>query len=85
MSEQIGAVFIFAGLAALAVALLWAVARGLAVLVRGRPARSLLAPLALAGIGLVLGAAPLVAQRAWLAIVSPGSGAWRACGSPARG
>jgi hypothetical protein len=72
MSEQIGAVFIFAGLAALAVALLWAVARGLAVLVRGRPARSLLAPLALAGIGLVLGAVPLVAQRAWLAIVGLG-------------
>jgi len=72
MSEQIGAVFIFAGLLAVAVGCLWAAARGLGVLLRRKSARRLLAPLALLGVGLVLGVAPFVAQRAYLAIVGLG-------------
>lgn len=72
MSEQIGAMFIFAGLAALAVGGLWAAGRGLGVLLRRRPVRRLLAPVALLGVGLVLGLAPFVAQRAYLAIVGLG-------------
>ena len=72
MSEQIGAVFIFAGLLALAVGVLWAAGRGLGVLLRRTPARRLLAPLVLLGVGLVLGLAPFVAQRAYLAAVGLG-------------
>ena len=72
MSEQIGAGFIFAGLAALAVGLVWAAVRGLGVLLRRRSVRRLLAPLAMAGLGLVVGLTPFVAQRAWLAVVGLG-------------
>jgi len=72
MSEQIGAVFIFAGLLAVAVGCLWAAARGLGVLLRRKSARRLLAPLALLGVGLVMGVAPFVAQRAYLAVVGLG-------------
>lgn len=72
MSEQIGAGFIFAGLAALAVGLVWAAVRGLGVLLRRRSARRLLAPLAMAGLGLAVGLTPFVAQRAWLAVVGLG-------------
>lgn len=69
MSEQIGVVFLFAGLAAVAVGGFWGLFRGLGVVARGRPWRRLLAPLALAGLGLVVGLAPLVTQRVWLAVV----------------
>lgn len=72
MSEQLGAVFIFAGLLALAAGGLWAVGRGLGVLLRRKPARRLLAPLAVLGVGLVLGLAPVVTQRAYLAFVGLG-------------
>lgn len=72
MSEQLGAIFIFAGLAALAIGLSWATFRGLGVLVRQRPMRRLLAPLAMAGIGLLVGLAPFVAQRAYFAVVGLG-------------
>lgn len=69
MSEQIGVVFLLAGLAAVGAGGLWGLVRGLGVAVRGRPWRRLLAPLALAGLGLVVAAAPLVTQRVWLAVV----------------
>lgn len=72
MSEQIGAIFIFAGLFAVAVGGLWATGRGLGVLLWRKPVRRLLAPVALLGVGLVLGVAPFVAQRAYLAIVGLG-------------
>lgn len=72
MSEQIGAVFIFAGLLALAAGGLWAAGRGLGVLFRRQSARRMLAPLALLGVGLTLGVVPFVAQRAYLAIVGLG-------------
>jgi transketolase C-terminal domain/subunit len=72
MSEQIGAVFIFAGLAALAASGLWATVRGLGVLLRSRSWRQLLAPLAMAGMGLAVGLTPFVAQRVWLAVVGLG-------------
>ena len=72
MSEQIGAVFIFAGLAALAIGLSWAGFRGLGVLVRRRQMRQLVAPLALVGVGLALGLTPFAAQRAYLAVVGLG-------------
>jgi hypothetical protein len=72
MSEQIGALFIFGGLALLAASLLWGGFRGLGVVVRRKPLGRLIAPLALAGIGLVVGATPFVAQRAYLAVVGLG-------------
>lgn len=72
MSEQIGAVFIFAGLAVLGAGMLWGIFRALGVLVRRKPVRRLLAPLALAGLGLVVGLTPFVAQRAYLALVGLG-------------
>lgn len=72
MSEQIGALFIFGGLALLAAGLLWGTFRGLGVVVRRKPLGRLLAPLALAGIGLVVGVTPFVAQRAYLAVVGLG-------------
>jgi len=72
MSEQIGAVLIFAGLLAATVGFVWLVGRGLVVLVGRREARALLVPLALLGGGLVLGATPFVYQRAYQAIVGFG-------------
>lgn len=72
MSEQIGAVFIFAGLAAFAVGLAWATIRGLGVLVRRRSVRQLVMPLALVGVGLTMGLTPFAAQRAYLAVVGLG-------------
>lgn len=72
MSEQIGALFIFGGLALLAASLLWGGFRGLGVVVRRKPLGRLIAPLALAGIGLVVGVTPFVAQRAYLAVVGLG-------------
>ena len=72
MSEQIGAVLIFAGLLAATVGFVWLVGRGLVVLLGRREARALLVPLALLGGGLVLGATPFVYQRAYQAIVGFG-------------
>ena len=72
MSEQVGALFIFAGLATVAVGIAWASFRGLGVLLRRMPARRLLLPFALLGVGLVMGLAPFVAQRAYLAVVGLG-------------
>jgi len=72
MSEQIGVVFIFAGLVAVAAGGLWVAGRGLGVLLRRKSMRRLVAPAALLGVGLVLGVAPFVAQRAYLAIVGLG-------------
>ena len=72
MSEQIGAVFIFAGLAVLAAGVLWGTFRGFGVLLRQRSVRRLVAPLAMAGLGLVVGLTPFVAQRVWLAVVGLG-------------
>jgi hypothetical protein len=72
MSEQIGAFFVFAGLAAFLAGLCWATLRGTGVVLRRRSVRRLLAPLALAGVGLVLGAAPLAAQRVYVAVVGLG-------------
>lgn len=72
MSEQIGAVLIFAGLMAATVGGLWAIGRGLAVVLGRRTVRQLLVPLALLGGGLVLGAVPFAAQRLTLAIFGLG-------------
>jgi len=72
MSEQIGALFIFAGLALLAAGALWGGLRGVGVVFRGRELRRLLAPVAVVGVGLVIGLAPFVAQRAYLAVVGLG-------------
>jgi len=72
MSEQIGAIFIFAGLAVLAAGLLWATLRCLGVVFRRRSVRRLLVPLALAGAGLIVGLTPFVAQQAYLAVVGLG-------------
>lgn len=72
MSEQIGALFIFAGLLAVAVGCVWGAGRGLGVLALRKSARRLVAPLALLGAGLVLGLAPFATQRAYLAVVGLG-------------
>jgi len=72
MSEQIGAVLIFAGLLAATVGFFWLVGRGLATLFGRREARALLVPLALLGGGLVLGATPFAYQRVYRAIVGFG-------------
>lgn len=72
MSEQIGAFFVFAGLATFMAGLLWAAVRGLGVVLRRRELRRLLAPLALVGVGLAVGAAPLAVQRVYLAVVGLG-------------
>lgn len=72
MSEQVGAVLIFAGLLAATLGLLWLGGRGLAVLLRRRRARQLLVPLTLACGGLVLGAVPFAYQHVYLRIVGLG-------------
>ncbi|MDA0255548.1 MAG: hypothetical protein O3C39_05735 [Planctomycetota bacterium] len=72
MSEQIGAVLIFAGLLAATVGFCWLLGRGLVVLFGRREARALLVPLAVLGGGLVLGATPFAYQRLHRAIVGFG-------------
>jgi hypothetical protein len=72
MSEQIGAFFVFAGLAAFGAGVLWAAFRGLGVVLRRRHVRRLLAPLTLVGIGLAVGLVPLAAQRIYLAVAGLG-------------
>jgi len=72
MSEQIGVVFVFLGLAAVAVGLGWTLVRGLAVCLRRRTIRELLVPLAVLAAGLVVGAVPFAAQQAYVAAVGLG-------------
>jgi hypothetical protein len=72
MSEQIGAVLVFAGLLASTVGLFWALGRGLAVVFGRRQARQLLVPLVLLGGGLVVGAVPFAYQHVYLRIVGLG-------------
>jgi len=72
MSEQIGGFFVFAGLAAFVAGLLWGAFRGIGVVLRRREIRRMLAPVMLVGVGLVVGAAPLAAQRVYLAVVGLG-------------
>lgn len=72
MSEQIGVVLVFLGLFLAVGGLFIAGVRAIAVLLRRMPARKLLVPLALCGVGLVVGAAPVAAQWAWLAVVGLG-------------
>jgi hypothetical protein len=73
MSEQIGAVLVFAGLLASTVGLFWVLGRGLAVVLGPRQARQLLVPLALLGGGLVVGAVPFAYQHVYLRIVGLGA------------
>jgi hypothetical protein len=72
MSEQIGVMLIFAGLAAVAVGVVWLAGRGLAVLLGRRGARHVLMPLVLLGGGLVVGALPFAYQHVYLRIVGLG-------------
>jgi hypothetical protein len=72
MSEQIGVVLVFAGLAAATGGALWLAVRGVAVLFGRRTTRQLLVPVALLGGGLVLGAVPFVAQHLVLSIFGLG-------------
>ncbi len=72
MSEQIGVVLVFAGLAAATGGALWLAVRGVAVVLGRRTIRQLLVPVALLGGGLVLGAVPFVAQHLVLSIFGLG-------------
>jgi len=72
VSEQIGVVLVFLGLFLLLGGLFVGAVRGVGVLFRRAPPRRLLGPLALCAIGLAVGAAPLVAQRVWIAVVGLG-------------
>lgn len=72
MSEQIGAVLVFAGLFLLLSGSAVLIVRGARVLFGRIDRRRLLGPLLLVGAGLVVGAVPFVAQRAWMAIVGLG-------------
>lgn len=72
MSEQVGAVLVFLGLFLLLSGSLVLVGRGLRVLFGRVERRRLLGPLLLVTAGLVIGAVPFVAQRAWMAFVGLG-------------
>lgn len=72
MSEQIGAVLVFLGLFLSVSGLLVLPGRGLRVLLGRVGRRRLLGPAALLVAGLVIGAAPFVTQRVWMAIVGLG-------------
>lgn len=72
MSETIGALLIFAGLAAALGGLLWLFVRAVAVALGLRGAKRLLGPLVLLGVGLVVGAAPFAWQRLHMAVVGLG-------------
>jgi hypothetical protein len=73
MSEQIGAVLVFAGLLASTVGLFWVLGRGLVVVLGRRQPRQLLVPLALLGGGLMVGAVPFAYQHVYLRIVGLGA------------
>jgi hypothetical protein len=83
MSEQIGVVLIFAGLALVVAGLVSGAIRGVPVLLGRAPAKQLRRSLALVAGGLVLGAAPFVWQEAYLAIVGLGPRERVVEGSPA--
>lgn len=77
MSEQIGVVLVFAGLALATLGLPWLAARAVATLwrrpvARGGRMRRLLLPASMVALGLVIGGTPLVYQRAYLALVGLG-------------
>ena len=72
MSEQIGAVLVFLGLFLVLGGSLVLAGRGLRVLLGRAERRRLLAPLLLVTAGLVIGAIPFAAQRAWMAFVGLG-------------
>jgi hypothetical protein len=72
MSEQIGVLFIFVGLAVFVAGMAWGVLRTLGIVLRRREVRQLLAPLTLVAVGLTLGLVPFAAQRAYLAVVGLG-------------
>ncbi|RLS33854.1 MAG: hypothetical protein DWH79_05910 [Planctomycetota bacterium] len=72
MSEQIGAVLIFAGLFLAVSGMLVLLGRGLRVLFKRTDRRRLLGPLVVMVAGLLVGAAPLVYQRVYIAIVGLG-------------
>ena len=72
MGEQVGVVLVFLGLFLVLSGSLVLVGRSLRVLLGKVDRRRLLGPLLLVSTGLVVGAAPFVAQRAWMAIVGLG-------------
>jgi len=72
VGEQVGVVLVFLGLFLVFSGSLVLSGRGLRVLFGKADRRRLLGPLLLVGAGLVIGAAPFVAQRAWMAIVGLG-------------
>jgi len=72
MSEQVGVVLVFLGLFLVASGSLVLLLRGLRVAFGRLDRRRLVAPAALVAAGLVVGAAPVVAQRAWMAFVGLG-------------
>lgn len=72
MSEQIGVVLVFLGLFLVLSGSLVLVGRGLRVLFGKVDRRRLVGPLLLVSTGLVIGAVPFVAQRAWMAFVGLG-------------
>lgn len=72
MSEQVGAVLVFVGLFLVLSGSLVLLGRSLRVLFGRVERRRLLAPLVLVGAGLVIGAVPFAAQRAWMAFVGLG-------------
>lgn len=83
MSEQIGVVLIFAGLALVVAGLISAAIRGVPVLLGRAPAKQLRRSLALVAGGLIVGAAPFAWQEAYLAIVGLGPRERVVEGSPA--
>lgn len=72
MSEQVGVVLVFLGLFLVLSGSLVLVGRGLRVLFGRVERRRLLGPLLLVTAGLVIGAVPFAAQRAWMAFVGLG-------------
>jgi hypothetical protein len=72
VSEQIGVVLVFGGLAAVIVGGCWLISRAVGALWRRRDVRRLVAPALLLAGGLVVGAVPFAYQHLYLAIVGLG-------------
>lgn len=72
MSEQVGVVLVFLGLFLATSGTIVLLARSVRVAFGRAERRRLLAPLLLLSTGLVVGAVPIVAQRAWMAFVGLG-------------
>jgi hypothetical protein len=72
VSEQIGVVLVFGGLAAMIAGACWLVYRGVGALWRRRDVRRLVAPSLLLAGGLVVGVVPFAYQHLYLAIVGLG-------------